>query len=232
MNEFRFSISRQYLLSATPGYNINAASLLGLPSIIPNDLFPRFNVGDVQAIGSSADQLSTRGLTVGQINDTVSFLTGKHNLKGGIDLRVQLRNNFQPGAISGSFDFSRGLTGNPQGTSGNIGFGLATFLLGAVSGGSINSPFSRADSFRYYAGFAQDDYHVTSRLTLNLGVRYDVITPPTDRFDRYSNFNPSASPLMGRRVDHCAYRGAASAGAGDRRRDRNSSGAKSNKSQI
>jgi carboxypeptidase family protein len=198
LNEFRFSISRQYLLSAPPGYNVDAASLLGLPSIIPNDLFPRFNVSDVQAIGSSADQLSARGLTVGQINDTVSFITGRHNLKAGVDLRAQLRNNAQSGPISGSFDFSRGLTGNPQNTSGNTGFGLATFLLGAVSGGSISAPFSRADSFRYYAGFFQDDYHITSRLTLNLGVRYDVITPPTDRFDRYSNFNPTATnPVTG-----------------------------------
>ncbi len=193
LNEFRISVSRQYLLSAPNGYNLNAASLLGLPAIIPNDLFPRFNIGDVQAIGSSADQLAVRGLTVGQINDTISFITGKHNFKAGVDLRVQLRNNFQPGAISGSFDFSRGMTGNPQDTSGNTGFGLATFLLGTVSGGAINSPFARADGFRYYAGFVQDDYKVTTRLTLNPGVRYDLITAPTDRFDRYSNFNPTAT---------------------------------------
>ena len=106
------------------------------------------------------DQLSQRGLTVGQLTNSLSIVWGKHTMKTGIDIRVHQRNNFQPGAISGQFDFSRAMSGNPQDTSGNTGFGLATFLLGAVSGGSLNSALARADGFHYYAAFVQDDYRM------------------------------------------------------------------------
>jgi hypothetical protein len=204
VNEVRLSVSRQYLLSQPAGYNIDAPAQLGLPPIIPSALFPRFDIGtdvlglDVQSLGSSAGQLSTRGLTVVQLVDNVSILWGKHNLKSGVDVRVQQRNNFQPGAISGLFDFTRAMSGNPQDTSGTTGHGLATFLLGAVSRGSLNSALSRADTWQYYGAFVQDDYRVVPRVTLNLGLRYDIITAPADRFDRYSNFNPTAiNPLTG-----------------------------------
>ncbi len=79
LNEFRFSVSRQYLLSEPAGFNVNAPGQLGFPAIIPNTLFPRLNIGDVVALGSSADQLAVRGLAVGQITDTVSIIGGKHS---------------------------------------------------------------------------------------------------------------------------------------------------------
>jgi Carboxypeptidase regulatory-like domain len=198
VNEVRLSVARQYLLSEPAGYNINAPGQLGLPPLVPGTLFPRFEIGndilggDIQSLGSSPGQLSERGLTVGQLANSLSIVRGKHTIKTGLDLRVQLRNNFQPGAVSGQYEFTRAMTGNPQDTSGNTGFGLATFLLGAVSRGTLNTALSRADGFWYYAAFVQDDYRIAPRLTLNLGLRYDVITAPTDRFDRYSNFNPTA----------------------------------------
>lgn len=201
VNELRLGVSRQYLLSEPAGYNIDATGQLGLPASVPNALYPRFDIGtdvsgEMQSLGSSTSQLSQRGLTVVQLANNVSVQWGAHNFKTGVDVRVHQRNNFQPGAVSGLYDFTRAMTGNPQDTSGNTGFGLATFLLGAVSRGSLNSALSRADTYQYYGGFVQDDYRIRPHLTLNLGVRYDVITAPKDRFDRYSNFNPEAvNPL-------------------------------------
>ena len=86
---------------------------------------------DIQMLGSSFGQLSQRGLTVGQLVDNVTILSGRHTIKTGVDMRVNLRNNFQPGAVSGLYQFSRAMSGNPQDTTGTTGFGLATFLLGA-----------------------------------------------------------------------------------------------------
>lgn len=198
LSDVRLSVARQFLLTEPAGFNVNAPSQLGLPPIVPDTLFPRLNIGDVQAIGSSADQLSQRGLTQGEVTANVSLVWGRHTIKTGIDLRVNQRNNYQPGPVSGDFQFLRAMSGSPQDTSGDTGFGLATFLLGAVSAGNLNSPLARADGWRYYAAFVQDDYRIVPRLTLNLGLRYDVITAATDRFDRYSNFNPTAvNPITG-----------------------------------
>ena len=72
--------------------------------------------GSTAAMGSSPGQLSVRGLTVGQLVDDVSIARGKHTFKTGIDLRVELRNNYQPGQVSGLFDFRRAMSGNPQDT--------------------------------------------------------------------------------------------------------------------
>jgi hypothetical protein len=90
---------------------------------------------------------------------------------------------------SGSFTFTRGLTGDPQRPAGT-GFGVATFLLGEVSGGQQTF----RDVFSYHgrsiSAYVQDDWRVNSRLVLNLGLRYDYMTSPLERFDRRTNFDP------------------------------------------
>lgn len=198
-NDFRFSVSRQSLVGNPPGLGKDAPRLLGLPATIPSFVFPRFNIGEVTPLGNITGQLAIITNTSGQIANNLSILFGKHNIKVGADLRTNFRNTFQPGASSGQFEFPRTLTNNPQDPSGPAGFGLATFLLGAVNGGSLDNAISNAVNFRYYAGFIQDDFKVNRRLTLNLGLRYDLITPTTERFDRFSNFNPEAiNPVTGR----------------------------------
>lgn len=198
-NELRFSIARQGLLSAQAGYNVNAPAQIGLPGV-PDFLFPRFNIGGVSAIGSVPGFLAVRGLTVGQITNTVSVISGRHNFRFGVDLRNNFRNDFSPGQASGQFNFNADQTNDQTSTATErvTGFGLASFLLGAVSGGDLSVGIAKAEAFREYGGFVQDDFKVNRRLTLNLGLRYDVITPSTERFDRYSNFNPQANnPLVG-----------------------------------
>lgn len=190
LHEVRLSITRQALVSAPTGYAKNAPSQLGLPPIIPSYLFPRFTIGDVTTIGNDSSNLALRGATVGQLTSTLNAIAGRHNLKAGVDLRLHQRNKFQPGSVSGSFSFDTSLTGNPQATTGT-GFGLTTFLLGAVNSGGLAVGIARADGFRYYAGFVQDDFKATRRLTLNVGLRYDLLMPATERFNRYSNLNPN-----------------------------------------
>jgi hypothetical protein len=192
LNEFRFSITREFLESFPGSYGRDVPTLLGLKGGYTGVIGPNFSIADMTSLGGDTSKLAVRLQTVGEIGNTVTKILGRHNLKLGLDLRVSLDNNYQPGPVAGSFSFQRDLTGDPQSPSGT-GLGIATFLTGAVSSGSLNYGIAKADGFRYYAGFAQDDYKISSRLTLNLGVRYEYIGAPTERFNRYSNFDPAAT---------------------------------------
>jgi hypothetical protein len=191
LNEVRFSITREALQSFPGSYGKDVPSLLGLTGGYTNVIGPNFSIADMTSLGGDTSKLALRYQTIGAFTDTVSKLIGRHNLRMGFEMRVSLDNNYQPGAISGSFSFARDLTGNPQSPSAT-GFGPATFLLGTVSSGSSTYGIAKADGFRYYAGFLQDDFKFNPRLTLNLGLRYEYIGAPTERFGRYSNFDPTA----------------------------------------
>ena len=75
----------------------------------------------------------------------------------------------------------------------NTGWSLASFLLGFPASGDLQVPTAPSLQFSYVAGYVQDDWRVTDRLTLNIGFRYDVETPYTERYNRISYFDPALS---------------------------------------
>jgi len=89
----------------------------------------------------------------------------------------------------GRFDFNSNWTRQSAFTSGGIGNGstVAAFLLGLPSGGQVPVNASGFFSQHYWAGFVQDDWRVTTNLTLNLGLRWDLETPVTERFNRLTD---------------------------------------------
>jgi hypothetical protein len=189
VNDLRFGITRQYLPFLHPSFDQGWPAKLGYPSIIPQDTFPPVQIAGMLTIGNPNFSGGLRAQNIGQIVDQVSMSRGKHSLKAGVDIR-DWRNSFinrlNP---SGNFSFTTGLTGNPLSPAGN-GVGLATFLLGEVSSGTLGyRPFfqSRATPLALYF---QDDWKVTSRLTLNMGVRYDASYGFKEIHDRHSNFEP------------------------------------------
>jgi hypothetical protein len=123
-----------------------------------------------------------------------------HSLKFGFDgrqYRMRIRNFDASGSPSGSFSFGNSwMTSSPGGTAPKFGADLASFLLGLASTGNDSFDLeSEADYHDYYYGvFAQDDWRIRPRLTLNLGLRYDVDTPFGEKFGRTeSGFNPAAT---------------------------------------
>jgi hypothetical protein len=127
---------------------------------------------------------------------------GRHTLKTGFEGRL-IRVNVWEARAAGTFGFSQGFTQgpDPNRASSTAGNSMASFLLGTGTPGNvlIQAWKNVASQSFYLAGYVQDDWRVTSKLTLNLGVRYDLDTPRTERYDRMNWFDPYApSPLAGK----------------------------------
>lgn len=130
--------------------------------------------------------------------DTVSWTKGKHFLKFGVDIRTnQLNSRVTQG---GSLAF------NPRGTAipgetfaGNLtGFSMASFLLGIVDSAGLTDPTVLGGRRKYLGLFAQDDYKIGKRLTLNFGVRWEFQPPTYEVNDQLSSWSPTArDPITG-----------------------------------
>ena len=119
---------------------------------------------------------------------TLTSIKGNHTLKAGAEFLRMTHNYTQTNIPTGIFNFNPDLTaGNAVNQTG--GAGLATFLLGYPSSGNVISPALVAGQQLYPAVFFNDDWHVSPKLTLNLGVRWEHSGPWTERFDRLSVFN-------------------------------------------
>ncbi|MGH7463505.1 MAG: TonB-dependent receptor domain-containing protein, partial [Longimicrobiales bacterium] len=189
VNEFRANGTRQHLDFLHGSAGGNWPQKLGFPPAIPQDLFPRIEISGFLAMGATNPTYGKRAQHSIQITNSLSIIRGKHQIKLGTDHRwVRLNYNTRTNP-SGLFSFSSSLTSDPQ-VSAGTGVGLASFLLGEVSGGEIQ--IRPAYSFHAWmnGSYVQDDWKVTPRLTLNLGLRYDYSSEPVERHNRYSNFDP------------------------------------------
>jgi hypothetical protein len=146
--------------------------------------FPRFVLGTYQAIGS-ARLRNSGAFDTYTIQPKISIVRGRHFIKTGMELRRYNGNEQNPGMASGQYTFSRGWTQElaTQATA-NSGNEIATFLLGFPTGAFVDRNIDPTLQNHYYAGFFQDDWKISNRLTLNFGVRWDFETPLKERYDR------------------------------------------------
>ncbi|MDQ1468805.1 MAG: hypothetical protein QOJ99_285 [Bryobacterales bacterium] len=125
---------------------------------------------------------------------------GKHSLKFGGNFGVNRLSTGRYGVAGESYSYSPAFTQgpNPLVGSSTAGSAFASFLLGTPASGSVTTDGPGQNIlYRYFGIYFQDDWKVTSRLTLNLGFRYDYQTPWTERYNRFSDFNFTApSPLQ------------------------------------
>jgi hypothetical protein len=109
------------------------------------------------------------------VNASMSKLFGRHTLKFGGDFRVIGMKLFARGQPSGFFAFTRGFTQgpDPNSASANTGDAIASLLLGFPSSGNV--PIATPNNFyiNYYAGYVQDDFRISPKLTVNVGLRYE-----------------------------------------------------------
>jgi hypothetical protein len=171
-------------------YARNFGGRLNLPQTSLGDLGSSFNVQGTPSL----PQITVSGyFTLGQsiagpvagtnnysLRDMVSTTRGRHTLKLGAeawlnkDIQQTLLNNY------GTFSFTGAKTNNA----------LADFVVGLPVSMNQDAPVTAEDDSWSYGFFAQDDFRVTKRLTLNLGLRWDIQTPPTDPHNREMTFVP------------------------------------------
>jgi hypothetical protein len=117
---------------------------------------------------------------------TVTKISGSHSLKFGADFRIQQQNAYNFGNVSPSLTFAQAYTRGPMdnAAAAPIGQGLASLLVGIPTAGGIDINASMAEESTFWGLYVQDDWRVTPRLTVNLGLRYEIEGPTTDRFNR------------------------------------------------
>lgn len=153
--------------------------------------FPRIT-GFAGDLGGSAGGYDI--FTYHSWNASLTDVRGNMTLRYGAEFRILQEAYGRYGNQSGQFDFNSDWTRRRY-DAGETGYGhtLASFLLGLPNGGSFPRNANRFDSQHYYGVYMQNDWRVTTKLTLNLGLRWDYQRPFIERFDRMtSNFDPTA----------------------------------------
>src|SRR5579885_37230 len=182
------------------GANYNLADLGFSPTYVAQAKawFPRFNWSGYEGAGAAPSQFDPIAQT-NSFQGSLSFLRGRHTIKGGGEFRLQRAYRTNPGYWAGQFTFDPQFTGeNPLAVSPSSGNSIASFLLGTPQSGNIDVNTSPALQQRLWSLYVTDDFVLTSNLKLNFGLRWDYLGPLTDRFNALARgFDTrAASPLQ------------------------------------
>src|SRR6266404_1991403 len=177
----------------------------GIPQLQENGGLPAFGIGGLQTLGSNAFLPSDEVTSTFQLTDDVTKIYGKHTFKMGFEWQHVKFSTLQPPWSRGEFDYNGDYTDVPNSNVGNTG--RAGFLLTPIAstvggvdflGGMTDiraSNIAETDNGKdYYGGFFNDDFKVTRKLTLNLGLRYDFFGLVGEHHENQANFVPRGSP--------------------------------------
>ncbi len=198
-NEFRFGYTRRRVDRSALFLSAPPSDSLGIPGIPSNGAFenelPTFSISGFQQLGPPANTASAFRTDVTELADTASIVKGHHSLKFGIDNRISRLDVIQPPSPTGLFTFSTLFT-NLNGVAGT-GSSLASFLLGQVQQFSIDIQQKVLQPRAWFQEwFVHEDWKVTSRLNLNLGVRYTLNFPSIEANDQGAVFNLDTQELQ------------------------------------
>ena len=215
--EYDWTVSPTMLNQARFGYtrrDVNQSSLQnggisipGVPSNSFSSTLPIFTVTGYQQIGPTTAANSNFTTSVTEYLDTFSWVHGKHTIKFGTDLRREALDIVNPPNPTGSYAFTTTGTDTSTGTGGNA---LASLLLGQVNAFSIDIQKQALQERAHIAEFfVGDDWKVSDRLTLNLGVRYTLNFPSTEVHNQTAIFNLNTQvldfPHTARELECCDF---------------------------
>ncbi len=146
--------------------------------------FPRFNIENYSEIGAqTVESYEAHDTYSLQPNFTIN--RGRHILKVGAEFRRYNSNNINAGYSTGLYSFTRAWTqADPLRGDATSGNGFASFLLGYPTSGQVDRNIDTAYRNHYYAGYVQDDFKLSSKITVNFGFRWDYEQPAYERYNR------------------------------------------------
>jgi hypothetical protein len=194
----RLGFARTLYLYENTSVGFNENAQLGLPADINQfggtPLFPVLSPQAYTGLGNNGYRHNA--FMTYSLLSSLTWTHGQHTFKFGFDGRMLRVNDHETADSSGNFSFGTNWTQEPNVASAATGNGVASMLLGTGTGDMIQDYKDVATQSFYDAGYAQDDWHPLSHLTLNFGLRYDIDIPRTERYNRMNYFNPIvASPL-------------------------------------
>ena len=215
LNRVSFGHNNWWQIRASFNRNQGWGSKIGLRNVPgPDLLFPLIDFShDYLDWGRS--EYGGSGNYLWAITDDLTWVKSRHTWKFGFIFQQDHYDGYGWHTAAGTYNFNRGATAAflPNGTldsTGASGNSFASFLLGEVQSSEITTNRYVSDRWRYYSAYAQDDWRVNNRFTLNYGIRYEY-TPPTWEGhypDGYSNFNPDLpNPAAGGRPGASEFAG-------------------------
>ena len=187
VNDFRLGFIRNFAYDQQQPFGLNKASDY-VPGVPDNPVVAggvSLTTFDNYTFIGSPDFLPKQQVPQQwQYIDNVSWSRGAHSFKFGVDFRLPMRNIYQDEASTrGSLEFSGQYTGNPY----------ADGLTGYVRQGTLNNVYFVDQRLWMASGYVQDDWKLTPRITLNLGLRYEFAPPVTEAKNHQANFVASGS---------------------------------------
>ena len=172
-----------------PGANLNCDSSNVCPPGGVSCGLTSTQIGNYFALGDRGFAPFQGGTNVFMINDTLDMIRGKHDLKVGLGIRANQMNVLTEGFQDGFWINSGAWSDEP----------MADFLLGMPSLAIHDQTFNgvtRGRRWKTFRPFIQDDWRITSSLTLNLGVAWNLTSPISEVLDRQSNFDPATGAFV------------------------------------
>jgi hypothetical protein len=204
LNEARIGYSYIKFFMTSIDYGENLANQVGIPGVNINGVTSafsqvQFEQGGSRNLGANGNQPLITNLGNLQIFDNVTHIRNRHTFKLGASATFRSREVLNADNIVGQFFFSQNQTSNCAGiasgcsVNANTGFDVASFLLGTArrKNRTLFNEKPYLERRPEWAAYIQDDYRVTPKLTLNLGLRWDMFVPWVEDNDLQSNFDPS-----------------------------------------
>ena len=187
INEFRFNWGDRKHINRADARNSGKNGEFGIQGVNPES-FARFAVNGLTAlVPGNQERIQAPIRTIELVNNQ-TWVRGSHTVKYGVNWRYSRNIDDQNNQTGGAFTFNNRATG----------VGTAELLLGHVASASINDADLLDRRTDYWGFFVQDDWKATSKLTVNVGLRYEFDTPLWDRNNRLSGFDWNKSnPVSG-----------------------------------